>query len=81
MVEVQLWAGLRHFTEDQSIVTVDATNIREMLVALVKKYPGLESTIADGVSVAINGDIHAESVIEPIPPGSEIVLLQRIKGG
>ena len=81
MVEVQLWAGLRRLTDGQSIVTVDATNIRDMLVALVRKYPGLEPIIADGVSVAINGDIYTESVVAPIPPGSEVTLLQQIKGG
>lgn len=81
MVDVQLWAGLRRFTDDQCIVSVEASNIREMLAALAAKFPGLEPILADGVSVAINGEIYAESIVEPIPPGAEVILLQRLKGG
>ena len=81
MVDVQLWAGLRRFTDDQHIVSVEASSIREMLAALTAKYPGLEPILADGVSVAINGEIYAESIVEPIPPGAEVILLQRLKGG
>ncbi|MFY0679918.1 MAG: MoaD/ThiS family protein [Thalassovita sp.] len=81
MVEVQLWAGLRRFTDGESTVRVEARNIREMLVALTQQYPGLEPIIDEGVSVAINGEIYAESVVELIPEGAEVVLLQRIRGG
>lgn len=81
MVEVQLWAGLKSLAEGQRTVSVEASNIREMLDALVAKYPALEPIIAAGVSVAIDGDIYAESMVAPIAPGSEVILMQRIKGG
>jgi len=81
MVDVQLWVSLRRFADDQSVVTVEAANIREMLAALVRKHPALEPIVSGGVSVAINGEIHAESIVAAIPPGAEVILMQRIKGG
>lgn len=81
MVEVQLWAGLKNLADGQSIVSVEASNIREMLVALVEKHPGLDPIIKAGVSVAIDGDLYAESLVAPISPESEVILMQRIKGG
>ena len=81
MVEVELWAGLQRFADGCKVVTVEAKNIREMLEALVAKHPDLAPFIEAGVSVAIDGEIHAESVIEPIGPDNEIILMQRLSGG
>lgn len=80
-VRVQLWAGLRKFADDQTVVSVEARNIREMLHALSAKYPGLKPILDEGVSVAIDGEIYAESLIEPVGPENEIVLMQRLTGG
>jgi hypothetical protein len=81
MVDVQLWAGLKSLADGQRVVRVEASNIREMLDALVAQFPALKPIIDDGVSVAIDGDIYAESMVAPITPDSEVVLMQRIKGG
>ncbi len=81
MVEVQLWASLQSYAEGQKVVTVEARNIREMLAALVARHPGLKVFIDEGVSVAINGEIYADSLVEPIPEGAEVVLMQRLRGG
>ncbi len=81
MVNVELWAGLRAFAEGNTIVEVDAKNIRELLNALSEKYPGLKPILDEGVSVAIDGEIYADSLIEPVGPENEIVLMQKIRGG
>lgn len=81
MVDVQLWAGLRRYADDKVVVSVEACNIREMLAALVAAHPGLEPFVKAGISVAIDGEIYADSVVEPIPPGAEVVLMQRLQGG
>lgn len=81
MVKVELWAGLRAFAEGNTIVEVDAKNIRELLKALSDKYPGLKPILDEGVSVAIDGEIFADSLIEPVGPDNEVVLMQKIRGG
>ncbi|MDC0739587.1 MoaD/ThiS family protein [Cognatishimia sp. SS12] len=81
MVKVELWAGLRAFTGGERTVEVDAKNIRELLQALSDAYPGLKPILDEGVSVAIDGEIFADSLIEPVGPENEIVLMQKIRGG
>lgn len=81
VVDVELWGGLQRHANDETSVQVEANNIREMFVALVALHPGLKPFIEAGISVAINGEIYAESVVEPLPPGAEVVLLQRLSGG
>lgn len=81
MVDVNLWSGLRHFTGGELVVKVEARTIGEMLDALVRAHPALAPAIEAGVSVAVDGEIIADNRSVPVKPGSEIYLLQRIKGG
>lgn len=80
MVAVNLWSGLRRFTGGELVVAVEAATTGQMLDALVAAHPGLGPVIEAGVSVTVNGEIvvgrHAE-----IPPGAEVYLIQRLKGG
>ncbi|MCR9138666.1 MAG: MoaD/ThiS family protein [Alphaproteobacteria bacterium] len=81
MVEVTLWSGLKSFTDGQTTVEVEATNVGEVLRGLVELYPELEAPIEAGVSVAVDGRIIASSLTEPVQPDSEVYLLQQLKGG
>ena len=81
MVEVHLWSGLRAQAEGHQTVEVEAGNVGELLRALVAVHPGLKPSIDAGVSVAIDGRIIANSLTEPVPPDSEVFLLQKIRGG
>ncbi len=81
MVEVNLWSGLRDFTDGQTTVEVEAQNVGEVLRGLVKAYPQLEPVIDAGVSVAVDGKIIASGLTEPVRPDSEVFLLQQLKGG
>ena len=80
MVEVNLWAGLRRFTDGKLVVEVEAGNVGQMLDALAETYPGLGPIIAD-VSVAIDGEITTGGRHTAIGPENEIYLMQRMKGG
>ena len=80
-VEVALWGNLRPLVGGSETVSVQASNIREMLEALVAQWPALEATIDAGVSVAIDGRVYATSLTQEIPEGAEVVLMQRLKGG
>ncbi len=81
MVDVQLWTGLRRFTDGATVVTVDAATVGQMLDALVAKHPGLAPVIAAGGSVAIDGEITTGGRHLPLKPGSDVYLLQQMKGG
>ena len=81
MVEVNLWLGLRSYTGGRDKIEVEASNIGELLAAIVEAYPALEPVIEAGVSVAVDGRIIFNDLTEPITPESEVYLLQQLKGG
>ncbi|WP_170332233.1 MoaD/ThiS family protein [Ruegeria arenilitoris] len=81
MVEVHLWSGLRSLTGGQQVVEVQAKTTGELLRELVRQHPQLQGPIDAGVSVAIDGRVIATGLTEPIPEGSEVYLMQRLRGG
>ena len=81
MVEVQLWSGLKRFTDGKDKVDIEGRTIGEVLKNLVEAYPGLEPTVNAGVSVAVDGKIMARDLTTEIKPESEVFLLQQLKGG
>jgi molybdopterin converting factor small subunit len=81
MARVHLWASLRRFAEGQEVVEVDAATVGQMLDALEKAHPGLGPAIKAGLSVAVDGEVIANNRSAPVAPGSEVYLLQRLKGG
>lgn len=58
-----------------------ASNIGQMLDALVVACPALEEPIKAGVSVSVDGKIYAFGLTQAVSEENEIYLLQRIKGG
>ncbi|WP_137109888.1 MoaD/ThiS family protein [Rhodobacter sp. SY28-1] len=81
MAKVHLWASLRRFADGQEVVEVDAATVGQMLDALEKAHPGLGPAIKAGLSVAVDGEVIANSRSAPVKPDSEVYLLQRLKGG
>ncbi|MEE9454954.1 MAG: MoaD/ThiS family protein [Paracoccaceae bacterium] len=81
MVKVILWGSLRAAANGLAEVEVSATNTREMLESLIKTHPELQSTIDNGVSVAIDGQIYKEAWFTKITPDSEVVLMPYMAGG
>ena len=81
MAEVNLWSGLRQFTDGKLLVKVKADTVGKMLDELVSIFPKLKPIIEAGVSVAVDGEIVAGADHTPIKPESEIFLLQQFKGG
>ena len=80
MVEVNLWAGLRRFTDSKLVVEVEADTVGQMLDNLAETYPGLGTILSD-VSVAIDGEITTGGRQTKISSENEIYLMQRMKGG
>ena len=57
-----------------------AENIRDLLLALNAKWPGLRDAL-DRCAVAIDGQIYQDAFLEPLQPDSEVFFLQRLEGG
>ncbi|MCY4005475.1 MAG: MoaD/ThiS family protein [Rhodobacteraceae bacterium] len=81
MVDVVLWSSLRRFADDKTSVEVDADTVGGILSGLIHLHPALKPHIERGVSVSVDGTIIASGRNEPVAHDSEVVLLQRIKGG
>ena len=81
MVEVNLWAGLRRFTDGADNVEVEAKNVGEVLEGLVQKHPELREIIEAGVSVAVDGKVIASGLTEAVREDSEVFIIQQLKGG
>ena len=81
LVEVNLWSGLRAFTDGADKVEVEAATVGDVLAGVTAAYPGLSDVLDDSVSVAVNGQIVVDSDHEPIPPGAEVWLMRRLRGG
>ncbi|MDC3003300.1 MoaD/ThiS family protein [Paracoccaceae bacterium] len=81
MAEVNLWSGLRQFTDGELVIKVKADTVGKMLDELIFIYPNLEPIIEAGVSVAVDGEMIAGANHTPIKPDSEIFILQQFKGG
>ena len=81
MAEVNLWSGLRQFTDGELVVKVEANTVGKMLDELISIHPKLEPIIEAGFSVSVEGEMTAGADHTPIQPSSEIFLLQQFKGG
>ncbi len=81
MVKVTVWGSLRAFTDGQAEIEVEATTFKGVIDALVAAYPGLSETVAQGVSLAIDGKMYRDSWFTPVRPDSEVVLMPYMQGG
>ena len=81
MARVILTGNLRSLAGDVSEIEIDAASVRELLQALEPQLPGIGKQVEDGLSIAIDGDIVQDPLLEPIGPDSEIVFLPPVRGG
>jgi len=81
VARVILTGSLRSLAGDESEIEIDAANVRELLRALEPRLPGIGKQVEDGLSIAIDGDIVQDPLLEPIGPDSEIVFLPPVRGG
>lgn len=80
-MQVSLSGKLRTGAGGASTVDIEASTIRELLTRLADRFPQLQSNLDEGIAVAINGDIYRDDWTKSIPPGADVVLIPRIKGG
>ncbi len=80
VVDVNLWSNLRRFTGGAEVVSVEAATVAGMITALKKAYPDLAPALDAGVSISVNGEVINDR-LAPLAEGSEIFLLQPLRGG
>jgi len=81
MLDIHLWGSMKPLANGQDSVEIEAKTVGELLRKLVEAHPGLEPIAAEGIAVSINGVLYQNSHNQPIPQGSEVYLLPRLKGG
>ena len=81
MARVVLTKGLTQFTGGEGEFELEVSNIRQLLRRLGERHPALGPHLAEGVAIAIDGEIYQDALLEPIPPGSEVHVIPKIAGG
>lgn len=81
MITVVLGSSLREFTSGDAMLEVEAPTVRRLIKLLEERYPGITSSLTDGSSVAINGEIIPDAIYEDIPDGAEVHFVPTIGGG
>ncbi len=81
MTRVVLAGNLRQYTGGEAELELEAGNVRQLFRQLGERYPKLKPHLAEGLAVAIDGQILQDAWLEPIPPGGVVFVLPQIAGG
>ena len=71
----------RRYTGGMREFTVAARNLRGVIKALDKLYPGLGHHLEEETTVAIDGEIHEVGYLQPLRQDSEVFFIPKIEGG
>lgn len=81
MPHVIFMGEARRFTGDVAELDVEAGNIMQLFRKLGERFPELQPVLEDGFSVAIDGEMYEDSLLQPIKPDAEVILVPKIAGG
>jgi molybdopterin converting factor small subunit len=81
MPRVVLVGNLAQLTGGVAEFQLSATSVKQLFQQLTHLHPALEPHLAEGVAVAIDGQIYQDALFQPIGPDSEVFLLPQIAGG
>lgn len=70
----------RQYTGGQTHFDLQVSSVRQLVRALDALFPGIGEKLEAG-AIAIDGEIIADPLLEPIQPDSEVYFLPAIKGG
>ena len=71
----------RRYTGGTREFTVAARNLRGVIKALDRLYPGLGVHLEEETTVAIDGEIHEVGYLQPLRQDSEVFFIPKIEGG
>ena len=82
MARLILNGNLQKLADGDSVVDIDAQNVKQLLRMLSERYPALAPHLEqDSFAVAIDGEIFQDVWFAPIGPDSEVHLIPAIRGG
>jgi molybdopterin converting factor small subunit len=64
-----------------SELDIDADNVRRLIEAIDRRFPGSGAYIDKRMAIAVDGEIHQDAGAIPLSPTSEVCLIPRIGGG
>jgi len=74
-------ADCRRFTGGLGEFDVEAKSVRQLILALEDRFPGLGRHIERRMAIAIDGEIHQDAYGAPLSEDSEVYLIPKIGGG
>lgn len=80
MALVHFSSGLCQHTGGLEEVAIDAPRVRELLLALAHRFPGLEDQLS-GMAVAIDGQIYNDAEYHALNADTELYFVPRVAGG
>ena len=81
MAHVTLIGNLRQFTGGVAALELEVGNVRQLFERLGHLFPELAPHLADGLAVAIDGQIYQDTLFQEIGADSEVHILPQIAGG
>jgi len=81
MARVVLVGNLAQLTGGVAEFDLPATSVKQLFALLAERHPALEPHLAEGVAVAIDGQIYQDALLEPIDSSSEVFIIPQIAGG
>ena len=80
MATVHLPGGLSQYTGGLESVDIEAPRIRELILALGVRFPGLAGRL-DDLAVSVDGVIYNSAPYQKLRLDSEIYFVPRVAGG
>lgn len=68
-------------TDGTRTLELEADTVRGLLQELDRRYPGCRGALENGMAVAIDGEIHADALLQPLAADSEVCFVPAIEGG
>ena len=81
MARVVLIGNLAQITGGVAEFQLSATSVKQLFEQLTERHPALGPHLAEGVAVAIDGQIYQDAMFQEIGPESEVFVLPQIAGG
>ena len=80
MATVHLPGGLSRHTGGLETVEIEAPRVRELVIALAARFPGLSGQL-DDLAVAVDGVIYNSAPYQKLQADSEVYFVPRVAGG
>jgi len=72
----------RRYTGGAREFEVEAATMRDVILEMDRRYPGLGEHLREETTVAIDGEIHDQpTYFQKVRPGCEIFFIPKLEGG